>query len=209
MSDERDQAENRSKDIVESFDLPQGEPTPPSGLASPAKPGQETGPPSAVPEPHVGEAEKKPSVTGKLVALVIIPVLAVIGIIVMRSVKSRPVDEYRAECKATAEKFLKGLSDDTEESVPAAYHMLHQDLQTELAAEAVTEQYAEATHALGKFKTLESIRWDESTGGTASRSFRALAQFEGGTFPMWFRFARVTSDGGTVVKIAGYKFGAK
>jgi hypothetical protein len=49
----------------------------------------------------------------------------------------------------------------------------------------------------------------EGRDATASRSFKALAQFQNGTFPVWLAFVRVTSDGVTVVKIAGYKFGAK
>jgi len=209
MSDETKKDRDPSRDIVEGFDLPQQESTAPEAPGEPAKLVEETGQPSATGRPRVAATGKKPSVMGKLVALVIIPILAVIAILLMPYVKSRPVDKYKEECQAAAEKFLKGLSDDTEESVPEAYHLLHQDVQASLAAEVVTEQYAQAARGLGKFKGIESIRWDEGAGGTASRSFRALARFEGGTFPMWFRFARVTSDGVTVVKIAEYKFGAK
>ena len=205
MSDESSKGQDPSKDIVEGFDLPQGEPTPPPASEEPT----ESGLLPAAFEPHVKRAEQKPSVVGKLIALVIIPALAVIGILLMPYLKSQSMDKFKGECKTTAEKFLAGLSDDTEDSVPAAYNLLHQDLQAELAAETVTEQYAAAARSLGKFRSLESIRWEEGPAGTASRSFRALAQFEKGTSPVWFRFARVTSDSVTAVKIAEYRFGAK
>ena len=39
-------------------------------------------------------------------------------------VKRKPLIAYEAECVAAAKTFLKGLSDDTEDSVPAAYNLL-------------------------------------------------------------------------------------
>lgn len=161
-------------------------------------------------EPHVKQAEKPSSVMGKLVALIVIPLVAVVGIIALRAVRRQPFIEYKAECIATAQKFLKGLSDDTAESVPKAYRLLHRDLRDRRATETVVEEYVQAAKGLGKFKRLGSIRWDQVEGGQASRSFRSLAQFEGGgQLPVWFKFARITADDKTEVKISAYKFGAK
>ncbi|KPK98345.1 MAG: hypothetical protein AMK75_07070, partial [Planctomycetes bacterium SM23_65] len=78
------------------------------------------------------------------------------------------------------------------------------------ATETVVEEYVQAAKGLGKFKRLGSIRWDQAEDGQASRSFRSLAQFEGGgQLPVWFKFARITADDKTEVKISAYKFGAK
>jgi len=226
MTDENDQPE----DVVAGFDLPGAAPTPspveeppetvgdfdlPEGEATPAPAPEDVREiEQAVAgtdrfEPHVRQAEKPQSVTGKLIALIIIPVVAVAAIIGMRALKQQPFVQYKAECIAVAQKFLKGLSDDTASSVPKAYGMLHRDLRERLAAEAVMEAYAEATNGLGKFKRLGSVRWDGTQAGEASRSFRSLAQFEGGEqLPVWFSFARITSEGGTEIQISAYRFGA-
>jgi len=130
MTEDDKPTEKKPADIVEGFDLPQGEPVPPPELDATARGG--------VPlEPHVTEAEKRPSVTGKIVALVLIPLTAVVALIAFRALRQQPVVEYRYDCIVTAEEFLKGLSEDSEESVPAAYGRLHRTLRDRAASETV------------------------------------------------------------------------
>ena len=203
MTDENRKAEDESQDVVEGFDLPDSEPVPPPQSALTA----EGGPPAAPPlvfEPHVRAAEKTSSILPKLVALIVIPLAAVIVLVLIRHGKMQRGVEYQRDCATTAEKFLKGLSDDTAESVPAAYNLLHKDLRRDRAAEFVTEEYAKATARLGKFKGLKDIRWDEAPPGQASTSFTALAEFEGEPFPVWFRFWGLSD-----VRISDYRFGTK
>ena len=200
--------EEESPDTAGGFDLPEGEATPapaPEDVADieQAVTGRDTF------EPHVRQAERPQSVTGKIVALIVIPLVAVVGIFVVRAMKRQPVTEYKGECITTALKFLKGLSDDTATSVPKAYGMLYRDLRERVATEVVMEDYAEKTKGLGKFQRLGSVRWDETAAGVASSSFRSLAQFEAGEqLPVWFKFARVSSKDKTEIQISAYKFGA-
>lgn len=221
MTDENKQPD----DVAEGFDLPDIELTPPPEDKSPGgaegfnlpddEPAGQTDEEPGLFEPHVKQAEKPASVRGKLIALTAVPVVAILVIIGINTGRQKPWLAYKQECAAVAKEFLKGLSDDTEKSVPAAYNLLHRDLRRRLATETVVNEYAEATKGLGKFKGLGSVRWDEGGPGVALRSFRSLAQFEGGgQSPVRFRFARVTvkqKDGKKVteVKISAYKFGAK
>ncbi len=198
MTEEREPPPEPSDEIAEGFDLPEDDS---------ADTAEEE--PTAY-EPHVKQAERPQSVVGKLVALIVIPLVAIVGIVAFRAVKRQPFIQYKAECIATAQKFLKGLSDDTAESVPKAYRMLHRDLRDRLATETVVEEYTAAAEGLGRFKRLGSVRWDEGAPQRASRSFRSLAQFDGGgQLPVWFKFARITADDKTEVKISAYKFGVK
>ena len=189
------QEDNQPDDVAEGFDLPEED----------ADDTAEEEPTEY--EPHVKHAERPASVMGKLVALLAIPLVALVGIIALRAVRRQPFIKYKAECIAAAQKFLKGLSDDTAESVPKAYRMLHRDVRDRLATETVVEEYTQAAKGL---KRLGSVRWDEDAGGQTSRSFRSLSQFEGGgQLPVWFKFARVTSGDKTEVKVSAYKFGTR
>lgn len=211
MTEDDRPSEDQSKDVVEGFDLPDAELTPPpEGLRSAEVPQAAEG--AAAPalfEPHVQRAEHPPSVLPKLVALMVIPVIALGVILYLRHKGKQTLIDYKGECVETASKFLKGLSQDTAESVPAAYNLLHRELRATRATEFVMAEFEKATKGLGRFQSLGRARWEETAAKHASTSFSALARFEGGQYPVWFRFVRVTSGPKTVIQISDYKFGAR
>ena len=201
--------EKERKDIPEGFDLPENEPTPP-----PEEPGA-AGEPMELPvegapvAPRPAKEGKRPSVLGKFIALIVIPIIAIPILICVYIERTKPLTEYQAQCVGTAQNFLKGLSDDTEESVPAAYNMLSPALRGKLPTERITGDYAEAASGLGKFRKLASPDWMPAPEGEAARAFEAKADFEKGRAPVFFHFMRVMTDNGPRVLIDRYRLGAK
>lgn len=213
----------KPNDVVDGFDLPGGEPTPPPEGAPAAKavdgfdlPADTAVPPpftSAVGqpagvEPHVRKEErrKKESVTGKLIALVGIPLVAILAIVLLREMRRQPLMAYEAECVKTAETFLKALSDSTEESVPAAVKLLRDDVQRTRDSETVTKDY-ELAAGNAKFKSLSGVTWDPAVAEVAASSFSAVVQIESGSFSAWFDFSLVKSGEGTAPRITNYMLG--
>ncbi len=218
----------KPKDVVEGFDLPEGEATPPPPGTGPTASPQDfdlpeesvTPPPfvSAVGEPqgiepHVKAEEargKKPeSVTGKLIALVAIPIIAIVAIFLVRQSGRQPWLEYQADCKKTAEAFLKGMSEGSDESVPAAYNLLHTNLRRSKDVETVEGDFTKVADELGAFASLGEPDWDSAPRGQAPQSFKATAHFAKGECPVWFEFARIASGGKTETRISDYKLGGK
>lgn len=213
----------KPNDIVEGFDLPGGEPTPPPEGEPAAKPvdGFDLPADTAVPppftsavgqpagiEPHVKKEEqrKKESVTAKLIALLGIPLVAILAIVLLREMRRQPLVAYEADCMKTAEMFLKALSDSTEESVPAAVRLLRDDVQRTRDSETVMKDF-ELAAGNAKFKSLSDAAWDPAVGDVASSSFCAVVQLEGGSFTAWFDFSRVRSGGGIEPRITNYMLG--
>jgi hypothetical protein len=206
------------------FDLPQGDATPPpEGSGPQASPSDfdlpesdVTPPPAAAPagqpqgaEPHVRKAEEaKPasrgSLWGKIIALVVLPAILLTLILVQRHNRQQTWVAYRFECVATAGAFLKGISDGTQDSVPAAYDLLFiekADGTEGPDAEWVEGNYKEAAAGLGAFKSLQNARWKSDGAG----EFTAEAQCEKGAFPVRFAFVRVNGR----MRITGYSLGGK
>ena len=224
MTDEK----KEPKDIVSGFDLPENQPTPPPpGTGPTASPSDfdlpedaavappfvsAAGQPAGV-EPHVRREEargnKQQSIAGKLIALVAIPVIAIVVLLFLRESKQQPWLAYQADCVKTASEFIKGLSDGTDDSVPASYLLLSGPIRESKDVEWVQANYKAAVGTLGAFVSLESPKWDSAVGGQAPQSFGATVKFENGGCSAWFEFIRVKVDGKTEMRISNYRFGAK
>ncbi len=190
---------------LEGFDMPEDTVVPPPFVSA-------VGEPAGI-EPHVKSEEargaKKESVLGKVIALVAIPVIALVAFLILRQQRQQPWLEYQADCKQTATAFLKGMSDDTEDSLPAAYNLLHRDLRAGKDVESVQDDYRAATAGVGRFTSLDEPTWDKAAAEEASKSFRAIARFENGPVGVWFKFARVKTGDTIEVRITEYKLGMK
>jgi hypothetical protein len=221
MTDEQ----NRPDDVVEGFDLPGGEPTPPpeGGTVGDANPppettpvakdfdlptGEGTPPPADIAEveSHVKRAEarevKPPSALGKFIALIVIPVVAIAAVIWMQMRRQQVEEDYMGAYVKAADHFLRDLDKDSVESIPQAYAMLHQDLRQRVDSLEMRDEYMARRGALGTYKRLDRVEWDDASGGVKN-SFRAVAVFESGLVPVHFWMS-----GKDEVRITKYTLGA-
>ena len=186
---------------VEGFDLPEDSAVPAPFLSA-------VGEPAGI-EPHVAKEEQrkpKQAIVGKLIALVGIPVVAIVLLFVLKTQRQQPYIEYQNDCVKTGTAFLMGMSDNTPDSVPAAYELLQAETRINKDVESVEEGYKTAAAGLGAFKSLDKLDWESAPRGKVPQAFDAVAVFEKGTMPVWFSFFRVdTGDGKTEMRIADYK----
>ncbi len=238
MTDEERPPEDQTDDVVDGFDVSEGESTPPPSVEQygeeavrdfdlddserlpdesfdlDAGSGDPTAEEDFSEEAYATEladmpaqtstAKKKPeSVKAKLIALVVIPLLTLTIVLLWRLPKSDDFKAYETGCVKAASEFLKGYSDNTDDSVARSNTVLVTvRLRDSVDDTEIEDDYAKATKGLGKFLNIGEPDWDSD-----STSFSATARLSSGTLPVWLKFEQTEKLGKTVYLIDGYRFG--